>query len=168
MSRSLSRAAALLALAAACSVQPAPQLAPSQPADLAAMNGNWVGEYTNSETGRSGSIAMSLRSWSDSAAGDLVLVPNGSSPLLAVDVAGHVARGVSAEVLRLSFKPVAGGMVEATVEPYFSSDCTCAVTMVLQATPEKNLIAGEFVLSSTRGLRQQGKWSVSRQMIASR
>ena len=168
MPRSLSRAAALLVLAAACSVQPAPQPTPSQPADLAALSGSWVGEYSNSETGRSGSISMSLRSWSDSAAGDMVLVPNGAPPLLAVDVAGHVARGLSAEVLRLSFKQVTGGMVEATVEPYFSPDCACAVTMVLQATPAKNLIAGEFVLSSTRGVRQQGRWSVERQLIASR
>ena len=111
---------------------------------------------------------MSLRSWSDSAVGDLVLLPRGSTPLLAVDVAGHVAKGISIEVLHLAFTRVNGGMVEATVEPFFSPDCACAVTMVLQATVAKNQIAGEFVLTSGRDMRQQGRWSVERQVVASR
>lgn len=161
-------ALALVALVMACAVQPTPEPTPSQPADLAAMNGHWIGEYSNSESGRSGSISMSLRSWSDSAAGDLVMVPRGAAPLLAADVSSHVARGVSAEVLHLTFKRVSGGMVEATVEPYFSPDCACQVSMVLQGTPEKRLIAGEFVLMSARGLRQQGRWSVERHQVASR
>ena len=161
-------ALALAALVMACAVQPTPEPTPSQPADLAAMHGYWIGEYSNSETGRSGSISLSLRSWSDSVAGDIVMVPRGSTPLLATDVSGHVARGTSAEVLHLNFKRVMGGMVEGTVEPYFSPDCACAVSMVLQATPSKNLISGEFVITAPRGLRQQGKWSVERQLVASR
>ncbi len=161
-------ALAVAALVMACAVQPTPEPTPSQPADVAAMNGYWIGEYSNTETGKSGSISMSLRSWSDSAAGDLVMVPRGSTPFLAADVAGHVARGISAEVLHLSFSRVSGGMVEATVEPFFSPDCACTMTMVLQATIAKNQVAGEFVLTSGRGLRQQGRWSVERQMVASR
>ena len=161
-------ALALAALVAACGIQPTPEPTPSNPADLAAMNGNWIGEYNNSETGRSGSISMSLRSWTDSVAGDVVMVPRGSTPLLAADVVGHVNRGVSSEILHLSFKRAAGGMVEASVEPYFSQDCACVVSMVLQATPSRNLIAGDFVITSPRGLRQQGRWSVERQLVASR
>lgn len=161
-------ALALAALVAACGIQPTPEPSPSTPADLAAMNGYWLGEYTNAETGRSGSISMSLRTWTDSVTGDLVMIPRGSTPLLAADVAGHVARGVSSEILHLNFRRVTGGMVEAAVEPYFSQDCVCVMSMVLQATPSKTLIAGDFVVTSNRGIRQQGRWSVERQLIAAR
>ena len=161
-------ALALAALVAACGIQPTPEPTPSSPADLAAMNGNWVGEYSNTETSRSGSISMSLRNWDDSVSGDVIMVPRGSTPLLAADVATHVTRGISAEILHLSFRRVAGGMVEANVEPHYSPDCACVVNMVLQATPSRNLISGEFVVTSARGLRQQGRWSVERQVIASR
>jgi hypothetical protein len=161
-------ALALAALVAACGVQPTPEPTPSAPADLAAMNGYWLGEYDNAETGRSGSISMSLHSWPDSVSGDAVMVPRGSTPLLAADVTDHVNRGISAEVLHLSFRRVAGGMVEASVEPYFSQDCACVLSMTLQATPSRNQIAGDFVISSARGLRQQGRWSAERQLVASR
>lgn len=153
-----------LALTGACALPP--NSAPQPQADLAAMNGYWTGEYVNSETGKTGSITLTIRSSTDSAMGDIVIAAYGSSPVVAADIGKHRAHSASPEVLNVVFRRVIGGMVEGTVEDYFSTDCSCIVTTVFQATPEKNRIAGAYVTSNATGLRQQGRWSVDRQVIA--
>lgn len=158
--------AVALALTGACALPPNTAPVPSQPADLAAMNGFWVGEFVNGETGKTGSISLTIRSSTDSAGGDIVIAAYGSSPALAADIGKHREHSASPEVLRVGFRRVIGGMVEGTVEDYFSADCSCVVTTVLQATPEKDRIAGAFVTSNAAGYRQQGRWSVERQVIA--
>lgn len=159
-------AAALMTLTAGCAVRPSPDTAPSRSADLAAMNGNWVGEYLDGQTGKYGAIMLSIRSSTDSASGDVVLTPYGSSSMVAADVIAHRNHSPAPEVLRVSFRRVIGGLVEGTVEEYFSTDCSCVVTTVLQGTPTRTGIAGEYVTSNAAGLRKQGRWSVERQVIA--
>ena len=155
-----------LALAGACALPPNFSPAPSQPADLAAMNGYWIGEYVNSETGKNGTITLTIRSSTDSASGDIVLAAYGSSPVVAADIGKHGQHSAAPEVLRVAFRRVLGGMVEGAVEDYFSTDCSCIVTTVLQATPVKGRLEGAFVTSNASGYRQQGRWSVDRQVIA--
>ena len=155
-----------LALAGACAAPPNVAPVPSQPADLAAMNGYWIGEFVNSETGKSGTITLTIRSSTDTASGDIVIVARGSSPVLAADIGKHHEHSASPEVLRVAFRRVIGGMVEGTVEAYFSNECGCVVSTILQATPEKGRIQGAFVTSNAQGFRQQGRWSVDRQVIA--
>lgn len=164
MPRSL--VAVVLALTGACALPPNSAPSPSQPADLAGMNGFWTGEYVNSETGKTGTITLTVRSSADSAAGDIVITAHGASPALAADIGKHHEHSASPEVLRVTFRRVLGGMVEGTVEDHFSAECRCVVTTVLQATPEKNRIAGAFVTSNASGFRQQGRWSVDRLVIA--
>jgi hypothetical protein len=166
MPRTLAVAVALAVLAAACAVQPTPEPTPRQGADLAGMNGYWIGEYVSAETGKTGAITLTIRSSPDSAIGDIVLAPHGSSPFVAADIATHQKHAASPEVLRIAFRPVRGGIVEGLVEDYFSTDCSCFVTTVLQATPSKDRMAGEYVTSNPAGLRQQGKWSVERHIVA--
>jgi hypothetical protein len=155
-----------LALTGACALPPSSTSKPAPQADLAAMSGYWTGEYVNSETGKTGTITLTIRSSTDSATGDIVIAAYGSSPVVAADIGKHRAHAPSPDVLNVVFRRVIGGMVEGTVEDYFSTDCSCIVTTVLQATPEKNRIAGAYVTSNTTGFRQQGRWSVDRQVIA--
>src|ERR1043166_5630706 len=44
-------------------------------ADIARLAGQWLGEYSSAETGRSGSIVFTLTSGSDTATGDVVMTP---------------------------------------------------------------------------------------------
>lgn len=155
-----------LALTGACALPPNSAPVPSQPADLAAMNGYWIGEYVHSQTGKGGTITLTIRSSTDSALGDIVIAARGSSPAVASDIGKHSQHSAAPEVLRVTFRRVLGGMVEGTVEDYFSTDCSCIVTTILQATPEKSRLEGVFVTANGNGYRQQGRWSVDRQVIA--
>src|SRR5207249_10261723 len=43
--------------------------------DVSALTGQWSGDYSSSESGRSGSIEFTLRAAGDTAFGDVVMVP---------------------------------------------------------------------------------------------
>ena len=45
-------------------------------------------------------------------------------------------------------------------------DCQCIVTTVFQGNVKGNSIEGQYVTHGGMGLRQQGIWSVQRQVIA--
>src|SRR5438552_2534469 len=63
-----------LALSAcAASRSPVPLVGTST--DVGALTGEWAGEYSSSESGRSGSISFTLRAAGDSAFGDVVMIP---------------------------------------------------------------------------------------------
>ena len=166
MRRTMMVAAALMSLAAGCAGLPEPGTSPQRVADLAAMNGFWIGEYIDAKTGKIGSITLTVRSSTDTASGDIVFTPYGSSPEVAADVTTHAKHSASAEVLRVSFRRAIGGLVEGAVEDYFSTACSCVVATVLQGTPTKNRIEGEYVTSNASGLRLQGRWSVDRHVMA--
>lgn len=157
--------AVTLALVGACALPPNSGPAPAPSADLAAMNGYWVGEYTYAQSGKAGTISLMIRSSTDTAFGDMVITANGSSPAIAADVMTHRNHSAAPEVLRVTFRRVFGGMVEGAVEEYLSTDCSCVVTTVFQTTPSKNRLEGAFVTSNVSGFRQQGRWSAERLVI---
>ena len=63
--------------------------------DATALVGEWMGSYSSDETGRTGSMVFTLAAGSDSAFGDVVMVPQTEDPTpaahLGVDVA-HLHR----------------------------------------------------------------------------
>ena len=61
--------------ACAASRNPVPLIASSP--DVSALIGEWVGDYSSGESGRSGSITFTLRALGDTAFGDVVMVPTG-------------------------------------------------------------------------------------------
>src|SRR6266496_4333197 len=69
------RATPSLLLLAACAASqlPVPVIGPA--GDVAALAGEWAGDYSSAESGRSGSISFTLRAAGDSAFGDVVMVP---------------------------------------------------------------------------------------------
>src|SRR5881394_3067730 len=76
MLRTASFAIATLGLCGCATNQPPVPLV-GRAADIAALAGEWVGEYSSNESGRSGSISFTLRAASDSAFGDVVMIPAG-------------------------------------------------------------------------------------------
>src|SRR5881392_334349 len=59
--------------ACGASRSPVPLVGPS--ADVGALTGEWAGDYSSAESGRSGSITFTLRAAGDSAFGDVVMIP---------------------------------------------------------------------------------------------
>src|SRR5439155_426315 len=85
--------AALAALVTACAAAHQPRVPLAGTAgDPAALAGQWEGSYSSAATGRSGSISFTLSASSDSAFGDVVMIPRGwGRPLQARDGATGTA-----------------------------------------------------------------------------
>jgi hypothetical protein len=79
MSRSETLLPLLLPLSlAACGVSHTPVPMVGAATDVSALIGQWSGDYSSAESGRSGSISFTLRAAGDSAFGDVVMVPSAS------------------------------------------------------------------------------------------
>src|SRR5436190_12615057 len=64
----------LMLTACGASRSPVPLVGAS--ADVTALTGEWAGDYSSAESGRSGSISFTLRAAGDSAFGDVVMIPS--------------------------------------------------------------------------------------------
>src|SRR2546426_8162305 len=68
----------MLAALSACTPTPPPPVPLAGTAkDVAALAGQWEGSYASAATGRSGSISFTLSAGSDSAFGDVIMIPRG-------------------------------------------------------------------------------------------
>lgn len=153
--------------ASACRYQPSPVLLQGAAADIVALEGEWVGEYSSPDSRRSGSITLTIRAGTDTAFGDVVMrSPAGQAIVAADDPREHLQHAPSADVLRIAFVRVVGGMVAGQLEPYIAPDCQCVVHTVFQGTIHGNLVTGEYFTRAEAGLRQQGTWSASRRIAA--
>ena len=141
---------------------------------LDALSGEWEGEYSSDATGRSGSIHFALRSATDSAFGEVVMVPAGATrPLVranATDAATAApaapATGTAAtatEVLSIRFVRADGGTVTGSLDPYRSPECDCILTTRFTGQQDGDRIAGTFVTTGDPVQeRQTGRWQVTR------
>lgn len=155
----------LLTVLAACRYQPTPVLLQGSPGDIAALAGRWDGEYSSTQTGRTGGITFTVRAGTDTAYGDVLMVPaEGQRPVTAADVESraHFAHATSPELLQVTFVRVTGGSVEGALEPYIAPDCKCVVTTVFRGVVQGNSITGDYVTRGPDGLHQTGRWSVKR------
>jgi hypothetical protein len=145
---------------------PVPVLADSE--SIAALVGNWVGEYSSSETGRSGSITFDLASAKDTAYGDVVMVPRVQAAQFPIqgrpETAGPRPQAAS-EPLRIRFVRLEGGRISGTLAPYIDPDCGCRVVTTFDGRfINPNTIEGKY---TTRGSElyhetASGRWKVTR------
>src|SRR5213596_3205344 len=76
MIRSPTLSTLLVLTLTACGASRAPVPLVGASADVAALTGEWAGDYSSAESGRSGSISFTLRAAGDSAFGDVVMIPS--------------------------------------------------------------------------------------------
>ena len=154
---------AILPLAAGVSTpSPVPVIAPA--GDVAALAGEWRGEYSGS-SGRSGSIVFSLTAGRDTAYGDVAMVPTGGEPLLAAETGrpGAVTRP-SSRALTIRFVRIAGDSVSGWLDPYQAPDCNCVLTTTFMGRANGDRIDGTFrTVGDPRATgAQEGRWTVTR------
>jgi hypothetical protein len=153
-----------LALLCACASNPAPVPVTGAKADLQALVGEWTGEYRSVETGRSGSILFKLDAGSDTANGDVVMVPRESG--MSHDDAVRVAmtRQAANQVLTIRFVRIAGTTVSGAIDPYPSPDCSCELLTVFRGELKGNRMEGTFrtTHSGEPTLTQEGTWWATR------
>jgi len=159
------------ALLAACASRPTlvPVMGPAS--DLNALVGEWSGDYSNPETGRSGSIAFSLKAGKDTAVGSVVMVPRENRQQVTVASPGE--RGVvrttavagSSEVLTIRFVRMEGSHLIGTLDKYRDPDCGCELTTTFHGQfSDAGTITGTFTSTgSTMGhFPSSGRWTVKR------
>jgi hypothetical protein len=134
--------------------------------DLNPLVGEWRGNYSSAETGRTGTVAFTLRAGESSASGNVVMIPRPDSMLTTADqqlVTNIAAPGRS--VLKIHFLRKEGGNLSGTLDPYTDPDCGCPVTTTFQGTfKDARTIEGTFstVPSQPGGRVTGGTWKVTR------
>jgi hypothetical protein len=156
------RLAALLfvtaAFAAACSSSnPAPEV-PVQGGDLSGLTGRWVGEYSSTETGRTGSIVFELRSGDKVARGDVLMKPK-------VEAGTNDALRTMPQMLNISFVSATGGVLRGTMDPYNDPTCDCSVQTTFVGRLSGDTIEGTFTTTpqGSSGNITTGRWKMSRE-----
>jgi hypothetical protein len=141
----------------------------SETGSIEALVGNWAGQYSSAETGRSGSITFQLASEKDTAYGDVVMVPRPRTPLAAgtehAPMAVNPAQNPG-QSLTIRFVRMEGGSVSGTLAPYNDPECGCRViTTFAGRFTDSNTIEGTYDTRGT-GFGHQpsaGTWKVTRQ-----
>jgi hypothetical protein len=138
-----------------------------------ALVGNWTGDYSSAETGRSGGITFSLASAQDTAYGDVTMVPRTrvtpmeTSPQQ-TPMISHQGQ-VAAQPLTIRFVRLENGTVTGRLAPYEDPQCSCRVITTFQGRfTDADTIEGTY---DTRGggpgqRASAGKWKVTRQTSA--
>lgn len=157
-----------LIVTSACSWRRTPVPVISDAGPTAALVGDWAGEYSGRQTGRSGSITFQLASDKDTAYGDVTMIPRAQ----AVQVPSRDPSEVSTarpqnatEPLAIRFVRMEGGTVSGTLSPYKDPDCGCKVITIFTGKfTSPNTIEGKY---TTRGTdfgheSAEGRWRVTR------
>jgi hypothetical protein len=157
-------AATATAVLAACSARPAAVPLVGTASDVNALVGEWAGEYSSTETGRSGSISFTLTTQGDTAHGDVVMIPSGwNRPLQPYrDETRPVDRPLP-EVLTISFVRVRGDEVSGELAPYRDPQCGCALFTRFVGQLKGDVIEGTYLTRhGDLPQDQKGHWSAKR------
>ena len=156
-----------LLLVAACAIRPSPVHVVGTQREMAVLTGEWSGEYSSAETGRSGSISFSLKAGTDTAFGDVVMVPRSMAPSTS-DPRSVTAMPSTPRVLSIAFVRVATNVVSGTLAPYPSPDCGCMLSTVFHGSISGNRIEGTFTSAHSDQMapQQKGTWWVTRVVSA--
>jgi hypothetical protein len=161
--RRLTLGAALLVLAG-CAGKPSPVPVLGPASDVRALAGEWTGEYQSPETGRSGSITFKLAAGSDTAFGDVLMVPKGAFPQATEPGTPDPRARANPQILTIRFVHVSDHQVSGTILPYLVPDCECWLETRFGGELSGNRITGDFVShdADTGRLLQRGTWWAKR------
>lgn len=132
--------------------------------DVSALTGEWAGDYSSAESGRSGSITFTLRAAGDSAFGDVVMIPVASGrPLTPYrDQAIGANQTPQSTVLTIRFVRVERGRVSGTLDPYADPQTGARLLTTFSGEMSGNTITGTYATRLPSGDTQSGRWSVQR------
>lgn len=160
--KTLRAVTALMLSISACSYNPPPISVQGREADLLSLAGEWFGEYWSAESGRSGSILFRLDAATDSAHGDVLMLP-GERGLNRETAPPH------SEYIGIRFVRADADVIQGMLDPYRDPNCGCRLTTTFTGTMHGDTISGTF---SSRhhegGDTQHGQFRVERVRTSSR
>ena len=155
-------ALAVAVMATSCRTRPTPVPLAATDADLGRLAGEWSGSYEGNATGRSGSIVFHIRAGSDTAFGDVVMVPRPLN-IAGADRAATPRRADTPRALAIRFVRISGDTVRGRLEPYPDPDTgELLVTTFIGWLRDARTFAGTFVTTAGNGAPQGGRWRVTR------
>lgn len=153
MSIRASALAVTVALVAACGGKSPPVPVLGSGTDIPDLVGEWTGEYSSTESGRSGSIYFRLEAGADSAAGDILMIPEDRPH----DHPGGVHP--PSEYLSITFVGISNGRVRGMLEPYVDPGCGCRLDTRFEGRLRADTIRGTYTSRHIEGgLVQSGQW----------
>lgn len=159
---------ALCSFILACSSAPSqPVPVVGTPGDVAALAGEWDGTYESDDGSRIGSIDFHLRAGTDTATGDVLMVPSDwGRPVEAYDrPTGVVAEGTPPRTLTIRFVRVQGGEVTGRLDPWRDPSCGCRVQTTFRGSLEGNRMKGRYdSYHEESGRTVTGKWKAERKL----
>jgi hypothetical protein len=148
----------------ACAASQTPVPLVGATGDISALTGEWAGDYSSAESGRSGSISFTLRAAGDSAFGDVIMIPTASGrPLMPWQEPNPpVTQMPKTAVLTIRFVRVERGHVSGTLDPYAEPQTGARLFTTFTGELNGNTIAGTYTTRLPSGDTQTGRWSVQR------
>jgi len=136
-----------------------------QEADVSQLAGEWFGEYSSVESGRSGSITFRLIAGSDTATGDVIMSPryNARPQTGEAQPTGPATPG-TIQALSINFVRVTGGQVSGSLAPYTDPTCGCTLRTTFVGRLRADTLAGTYTSLHEQSREvQRGQWQVVRQ-----
>ena len=157
-------AAALVATPLACARRaPGIELGSSD-FDLNPLVGQWRGNFSSAQSGRTGTIAFNLNAGESAASGNVVMFPKPDS-LLTADERAEATNVPDRTVLQIHFLRKEGGSVSGGLDPYRDPDCDCTVTTLFQGSfTNSSTIEGTYTTVRSKPGNEviSGRWKVMR------
>jgi hypothetical protein len=133
--------------------------------DTHLLAGDWEGTYTSEQTGRSGTILFSLKAGTDSAFGDVWMMPRRAEyPSFPSGEPGNdqTPRALP-RPLRISFVDCDEGEVYGRLDPYEDPETGERVFTTFEGRLKGTRLSGKFTsLYQPSGARAAGTWSMAR------
>ena len=159
----------LIALVAgACALNPAPVPVVGDSRDISSLAGEWSGEYRGKDNGRTGSILFRLAAGTDTAYGDVIMVPRTSARGLPSHPESHISHEhtqiAASRALSIRFVNVTGRQITGVIDLYPSPDCECQLLTTFRGERRANRIEGSFTTVHTGCDMplEQGTWWAER------
>lgn len=130
--------------------------------DVEPLVGQWQGEYSSPATGRVGSIVFTLRAGTDTARGDILMVPANMEAPVAIPRDADPTRRPP-QLLHVSFVRCEGSAVSGWIDPYTDPDTGERVLTTFDGFLAGETITGTFVsYAELSNRRTTGTWTVTR------
>ena len=126
------------------------------------LRGEWRGEYWSAQSGRSGTITFDLQTTSDTARGDVMMIP--ADPVARMPDPGGIPELSSRpQPLTISFVQCSDGGVSGRLDPYRDPVCGCLLLTTFSGRITADTIQGTFVtVHQDMGRKVEGQWRAVR------
>lgn len=145
---------------------------PSQPVpvggDILALAGAWEGSYEAADGSRQGVIDFRLQAGSDTAFGDVMMVPRGGEQAVRPeDRTGQPVReGTPPRLLSIRFVRISGGELSGELDPYQDPDCGCVLHTLFRGRLIADTLKGRYVSRDQDGApTREGRWRAVRKPL---